>query len=151
VDTEIALTRTDNVIMAETRKQRDMPTGNDFAYLLHDVEIGLDEDGAPVSSAVVQPTEPVKKRPSFSQQQKIGLQALDDALTKHGKKKGGELLPMNRRCVELATWRSFCDSHELSGGQSDSAQRKAFHSVKQALKKKRLIRIVEGWVWRCEE
>lgn len=151
VDTEIQLTRTGLVIMAKARKQRDMPTGSVFAYILRDVEIGLDEDGEPVTSAVVERTEPVKQQPKLSAQQRIGMQALDDALTIKGEKKHGPLFPQSRRCVSLETWREYCDRHSLSSGESASAQRKAFHTVKKALHEKELIRIVDGWVWRCEE
>jgi hypothetical protein len=151
VDTEIELTRSGTVIMAETRKQRDMPTGKVFAYLLQDVEIGHDEDGEPVTSAVVEPTEPVKQRPRLSPQQKIGMQALDDALATKGEKRHGEHVPRNRRCVSLAVWREFCDRHGLSDGESESAQRRAFHAVKNALHKKEVIRIFDDHIWRCEE
>lgn len=43
-------------------------------------------DGDPVTSAVVEPSEPVKKTPNISGQQKIAMQALDDALAHHGEK-----------------------------------------------------------------
>ena len=151
VDTEIHLSRSGGVVMAETRKQRDMPTGSVFAYLLRDVEIGIDEDGEPVTSAVVEPTEPVRQRPKLSAQQTIALQALDDAIAVKGEKRLGDMFPQNRRCVSLATWREYCDRHALSSGESDSAQRKAYHAVKSALHLKEIIRIVDDWVWRCEE
>lgn len=151
VDTEIELTRSGNVILAKARKQRDMPSGNVFAYLLRDVEIGLDEDGVPVTSAVVEPTEPVKAKPKLSAQQRIGMQALGDAMSQRGEKKFGDLYPQNRRCVTLKVWQEFCDRHSLSKGESESAQRKAFHAVKTALQEKELIRIVDDWVWCCEE
>ena len=151
MDTEIQLTRSGVVVMAETRKQRDMQTGGVFAYVLRDVEIGINEDGEPVTSAVVEPTEPVKLRPRLSAQQRIGMQALDDAIAVKGEKKHSDMYPQNRRCVSVATWREFCDRHALSSGESESAQRKAFHAVKAALHGKELVRIVDDWVWRCEE
>jgi RecA-family ATPase len=151
VDTEIQLTRSGPVIMAETKKQRDMKTDKVFAYLLEDVELGLDEDGEPVTSAIVQQTEPVARRPKLSAQQRIAIQALDDAIAVKGEKKHGDLFPQSRRCVSLTVWREYCDVHSLSSGDSDSAQRKAFHAVKSALHLKEIIRIVDDWVWRCEE
>lgn len=113
--------------------------------------MGVDEDGEPVASAVVQQTEPVKKRPKLSAQQRIGMQALDDALTVKGEKKHGPLYPQNRRCVSVTTWRGFCQRHSLSNGESESAQRKAFLTIKRVLQEKELVRIVDDWVWRCEE
>ena len=151
VDTEIQLTRSGVVVMAETRKQRDMQAGGVFAYVLRDLEISINEDGEPVTSAVVEPTEPVKLRPRLSAQQRIGMQALDDAIAVKGEIKHSDMYPQNRRCVSVATWREFCDRHALSSGESESAQRKAFHAVKAALHGKELVRIVDDWVWRCEE
>lgn len=149
VDTEIELTRSGTVIMAEVRKQRDGETGGVFAYTLKTIALGVDEDGDQVTSAVVVPTEPVKKTPKLSSQQSIALQAFGDALAHHGEKKYGSDFPDNRQCISLGTWRDFCDRHSLSSGESDSAKRKAFHSVKSALQNKGLIRIFDDFVWRC--
>lgn len=150
VDTEIALTRSDNVIMAETRKQRDMPCDNVFAYILRSVFLGTDSDGDAVTSAVVEEAEPVKKKVRLSGQQEIALQALADAMAHHGEKKLGDMFPQNRRCVPLARWSEYCDRHSLSGGASSSAKRKAFFSAKNALQEKGLIRVVDNYVWKCE-
>ncbi|WP_306114188.1 MULTISPECIES: helicase RepA family protein [unclassified Roseovarius] len=149
VDTEIELTRSGNVIMAETRKQRDMPTGQVFAYTLRGVEIGIDEDGDKVTSAVVEQTDPVAKTIKITGQQKIALQALDDALAHHGTKQHGDMFPDNRNCVSTDIWKEFCTRHALSDGESDSARRKAFFSAKKGLQEKEVIRIVDDYVWRC--
>lgn len=151
VDTEIHLTRSGSIVIAETRKQRDMPTGKVFAYALRDVEIGMDEDGEPVSSAVVDQTEPSKRQPKLSPQQTIAKQALCDALADKGEKKHGAHFPRNRLCVPMEIWQEYCQRHELSTGTSESAQRKAFHSSKKALHENELVRIVDGWVWTCGE
>lgn len=150
VDTEIELTRSGAVVMAETRKQRDMPPDNVFAYTLRSVFIGNDEDGDPVTSAIVQPTEPVKRIPRLSGQQKIAMQAFEDAIGHHGEKKHGDMFPDNRECVSLDHWREYCDRHSLTSGEADSSRRTAFHKVKTALQDKEVIRVVDGFVWRCE-
>lgn len=152
VDTEIELTRSGAVIMAEVKKQRDGETGKVFAYSLKTVELGADEDGDPVTSAIVVPTEPVKKAPRLSGQQKIALQALADVMAEHGEvKHSSGKFPSNRQCVPLDKWREYCDRHSLSGGASDSAKRKAFFAVKTALHNKGIVRVVDDFVWRCGE
>ncbi len=151
VDTEIELTRSGAVVMAEARKQRDMPTGSVFAYTLRSVFIGHDEDGDPVTSAVVAPTDPVKKAPRLSGQQKIAMQAFEDAIAHHGEKRHGDMFPSNRQCVSLDHWREYCDRHSLSSGEGDSSKRTAFHKVKNALQEKEIMRVVDGYAWRCEE
>jgi len=151
VDTEIELTRSGSVVMAEARKQRDMPADKVFAYTLRSVHIGHDEDGDPVTSAVVVPAEPVKKAPRLSGQQKIALQAFQDAIAHHGERKHGDIFPDNRQCVSLDHWREYCDRHSLTDGASDSASRQAFGRAWKALQDKEIIRVVDGFAWRCTD
>jgi hypothetical protein len=101
-----------------------------------------------VTSAVVQQTEQMAKRPKLSPQQWIGIQTLDDALADKGAKKHSDQFPKNRRCMSLVTRREFCGRHSLSDVESDSAQRKAFLSMRKVLDSKELIRIVDDWLWR---
>jgi cellulose biosynthesis protein BcsQ len=57
VDTEIELKRNDKtgLISALITKQRDGSTGNRFDYVLQQVKLGLDQDGDPVTTCVVEP------------------------------------------------------------------------------------------------
>jgi hypothetical protein len=151
VDTEICLACCGPVIMAETRKQRDMPTGKVFAYMLRVVAIGEDEDGEPVTSAVVEPTEPAKKTHPLTGQKLIAMQALDDALAHKGEKRHGDMFPPNRRCVSLEIWREFSNRHSLTCGSAESAARTAFNRARDGLQRDGFIRIVDGYVWRSEE
>jgi hypothetical protein len=89
VDTEIELTRSGNVIIAETRKQRDMTSGQVFAYVLEDVQIGTDEDGDPVTSAIVVPTEAPSKRHKLTANQMTLWEALQEYVADHGKPNPG--------------------------------------------------------------
>ncbi len=74
--------------------------------------------------------------------------ALDDCIRDHGQKLISDNYPRNRRCVSLERWREYCDRHSLSSGESDSAKRKAFFTVKNRLHEKELVRIIDGWLWR---
>jgi hypothetical protein len=151
-DTEIELTRDGQVVSAKTRKQRDLPSGEVFSYQLRSVFIGLDEDGENVSSAVVEPTEaPAKVAPRLKGQALIAMQALGDALTLHGQILHGDDFPATRKCVSLDQWRECCDRHSLSGGESPTSKRTAFHKQKTALHEKGLVRIVDSYVWWCVE
>lgn len=150
-DTEIELTRNDEVVTAEARKQRDMTCDAVFAYRLKSVFIGKDEDGDSVSSAVVEETGvPCKKRNAvrLTGTDKIGLQALSDAVAHHGEKKQGDMFPASRKCVSLEQWRQYCDRHSLSSGEGDSSKRTAFHKLKNRLQDKEVVKIVDGFVWK---
>lgn len=57
LDTEIELSRPDpagRVVSAVARKQRDLEVGEPFYFTLRRVQIGTDEDGDPVTSAVIE-------------------------------------------------------------------------------------------------
>jgi hypothetical protein len=151
-DTEIELTRDGAVILAETKKQRDMTCGAVFAYTLKGVFLGTDEDGDPVTSAVVEPTEaPAKRAPRLKGQALIAMQAFGDALAAHGEVKHGEEFPPNRQCVSLDHWREACDRHHLTDGGSDSAARQAFGRAWKLLQEKETIRVIDGFAWRCAD
>ncbi len=150
-DTEIHITKANGTIQAQAEKQRDMACDALFAYTLETVEIGADEDGDPVTSAVVVEAEPSARKVRLSGKPLIAKQALDDALAHHGEVKFGDLFPQNRRCVHLDKWREFCDRHSLSNGESDSASRTAFMRAKSKLQDLELVRIVDDFAWRVEE
>jgi hypothetical protein len=150
-DSEIELTRSGDVVMADTKKQRDIAAMGRFAYTLRSVVIGKDEDGDEVTSAVVEATEPVVRKPKLPGQAVVALQALDDAIAQHGEKKTGELFPGNRQCVSVERWREFCNRRQLSSGDSDGAQRKAYHDAKTRLQNGGFICVQDGFVWRVAE
>ena len=152
VDTEIELTRNGEVIVAATRKQRDMPSGAEFAYRLLTVELGQDADGEAVTSKVVERCDiPPKATKPLNGQTLIAMQAFGDALALHGEIKRGGDFPMNRQCVSLAQWRDACDRHSLTDGQDSSAARQAFGRAWKGLQERQIIRVLDGFAWRVSD
>ena len=149
VDTEIELTRSGSVVMAQTKKQRDMSSDKVFAYTLRSVFIGHDEDGDEVTSAVVEEAEPVKKATRLVGQARLAIRAFDDALADNEQSKAGECFPRNGQCVSLDSWREHCDRLGLTDGESDSAKRQAFGRAWKSLQEKGIIRVVDGYASRC--
>jgi hypothetical protein len=137
--------------MAEAKKQRDVSELGCFAYTLVPVTIGQDGDGDEVTSAVVEPTEPVRRRPIVRGQALTALQALGEALADRGEVKLGEKWPANRQCVSLEVWQEYCDRHSLSNGTGDSTKRTAFHKAQTQLQNKGIVRVVDGFVWQVAE
>lgn len=54
LDTEIEVSVRDKVHVATVTKQRDLPSGEQFPFTLQVVELGVDQDGDPVTSCVVE-------------------------------------------------------------------------------------------------
>ena len=150
VDTEIELTVEEGVITASQVKQRDMPKGKAFHYRLSSVEIGKDEDGDSVTSAVIEAAEPVKKRIKLTGKNLIAIQALDGAIKEHGEVKRGSEYPASRQCVSVEQWKEYCRKHGLADNDNPAAFRTAFSRAKTALNDIEAIRIFEGYLWRTE-
>lgn len=152
VDTEIGLTREGQTITAEAHKQRDGVSGKTFSYTLRSVYLGDDQDGDPITSCVVEPAEaPGKKPERLTGQGLIAMQAFGDALAEHGLIRTGADFPSNRQSVSLDHWRVACDRHSLTDGESEGAARQAFGRAWKGLQEKGLIRVIDGFAWRCAD
>ena len=144
VDTEIAIS--EGKITCE--KQRDMEIPDRLFFSLETVTLGTDQDGDPVRSAVVVPAEaPAPGKKLLTGKAQVGMQALYDALRKHGTVIHGPDHPDGRKCVSLDAWRAACADHGLSDGSSESAPRVAFRRVKDKLLEANEIRIYQDQVW----
>ena len=54
-DTEIEVTNREGYCIAKVTKQRDLPTGDEFAYKLRTIELGTDAYGYPVTTVIPDP------------------------------------------------------------------------------------------------
>lgn len=136
---------------AKIPKQRDGATGAEFTFMLEVVELGRDEDGDPVTSCVVMPTdEPVtkpKQTPRLPPAQQIALNQLQRAIAAAGElPPAGNHIPPHTRAVNSHLWRSYCYEANVSGGSQD-AKKKAFNRAAEALQAKNLVGTWGDWVW----
>jgi hypothetical protein len=135
-----------------SRKQRDQPTPETIWFDLRTVELGVDEDGEPVTSAVVDLGKPPKPtRKPLRGKNEVAMQALYDALRDHGTTKSGNTWPTNRKVVEVDHWRTACGVHGLTSGVSDSAARTAFMRAKTKLMDMDEVREFGDHVWRVQD
>ena len=86
-----------------------------IAFALHRVELGIDDELDPITSCVVEHLEIdvalLRSSKKLTPNQEIAMQALHDALAKHGHKMADtEKYPASRRVVEKSQW---------SGGNRD--------------------------------
>lgn len=149
VDTEISVTSEGEIVC---KKQRDMAYAEPLHFTLRSVTLGQDEDGDPVTSAVVEASEPPKaRRKPLSGTNEIAMQALYDALRDHGATKSGNTYPHNRKVVHVDRWREACGVHGLTKGDSESAARKAFVRNKKKLMELDEVREWGDHVWRVQD
>lgn len=146
VDAEFRVEKDGMVMTVINTKMKDAPTPAPIAFDMVEIELGPN-----MTSLALRETEVAKRPPRVSGQALIALQAFGDALADHGERHSGESFPQNRQCVSLEKWREYCDRHELSGSENPTTLRTAFHKAKLALQEKGVIRILDGYAWRCEE
>lgn len=152
IDTEIELTRDEvGQITAEVTKQRDGPTGYRFAYTLRQVELGLDQDGDPVTSCLVEPVEAAQAaHAGVSGSGRVALDLLDKAIADAGEIYRKPQYPSGRG-VALDRWREAClSSGELSPSDNRASQRKAFTRAREELEAAHLVVVRDEIVWRVE-
>ena len=148
VDTEITIAA-DHKITCQ--KQRDLELPKPLFFDLQSVELGVDSEGDPVTSAIVVEADARLAKPTaLKGQPKVALQALDDALRKKGEIKSGSDFPSDKKAVALSVWRSHCDADGLTSGTSTSAPRNAFNRNKDHLIDLNIIRSHKGFVWRAQ-
>lgn len=149
VDSEIQVTADGEII---NRKERDKVKPEPLHFKLRSVVLGVDEDGDPVTSAVVDEAEPPKKeRKPLTGKNEVAMQALHDALRDHGEIKSGNMYPTNRKVVHVDHWRAACDAHGLTSGTSESAGRQAFKRAKDNLMDVDEVREWGDHVWRVQD
>jgi hypothetical protein len=149
VDTEI-LVGADHRI--SSKKQRDMMAPADLHFTLRSVSLGTDEDGDPVTSAVVDAAEkPAKQSKPLKGRDEVAMNALNEALREHGRTNMGPDYPAGVTVVSMADWRDKCAQHELTTGSSDSAARQAFRRAKDRLLELNMVRGFNEYFWRVSE
>ena len=146
VDTEIAITA-DRAVTAP--KQRDLATPEPVFFDLENVELGLDCDGEPVTSAVVVEADaPSANRKPLTGRNEVAFNALIEAIRKHGQGRSGEDFPEGRITVEIAKWRE--EAH-LAGlvdpDATPTTKSKAFTRAREKLLDADLIRFHGDFVW----
>ena len=149
VDTEIELTRTEDVVVAETRKQRDMQSGRTFAYTLTDVRIGTDGDGDDVTSAVVTPSSVPQATKPMSQNERVLWEALQEFAADHGRPNPagtGWPEPGRYSVVEAEAFRTFAQGRFVN-----SNPRQAYSRALESLQKGNRIGVNDAHIWAIGE
>lgn len=151
VDTEIVLSRDDDtgIITALLDKQRDGPTGLKFHYRLRQVEIGIDRDGDPVTTCVVEPGESAEAGRAVHGPSLVAMETLDRLIAETGQVVPGPTHP-GGKAVPLDDWRAACEAAGLTRSAEKDSIRKAFNRARKDLEDKRLVCIRDGFVWKVE-
>lgn len=140
---------------AEVIKGNDQPEGVLTSFDLEVFELGLDEDGDPITTAVISPNVPataerppaVRKR--LTDRQINALEALTEATLNVGAPAPAAFgLPAGIKVVETATWRDEILRRGIIDTEVKNS-RGAFHDLKNALASRKVIGVRDDLVWRA--
>jgi hypothetical protein len=151
VDTEIEVVRDDKlkVSTASTTKQRDGTSGEQIAFRLRAVELGRNDDGDPVTSCAVEPTDelPQKTRPKskLPPGAKIALETLRKAIAEAGKDAPASNHIPRVKVVEVEAWRPYYYAGTPSDGKTDAARKKAFQRAARSFRRRVLSACMQTW------
>jgi hypothetical protein len=140
---------------AEIIQANDQPEGILTRFKLETFELGRDEDGDPVTTAILstetfdEAQEQAKARSRLSASEKRALQLLERAIVDEGQPAPtSEAFPRGiGKVVSLEVWREYCRKGGLTAGESESAFRQAFKRAHTNLAAAHRIGIWENLVW----
>jgi hypothetical protein len=146
MDTVISIS--DHVMRLE--KVRDGVEGEQFPFELEVIDMGIDEDGDPITTCVVHHLEDkqdVRPKAKLSDSEKIATDSLREAIADVGESlPATSAIPIGIRGVNVESWRnSFF--RRYAEDRSDEATKKAFQRAKAGLLAKALVGAVAPWVW----
>src|SRR5215207_7081743 len=153
VDSQIAIKRDGaNNIVAELEWMKDGPQGEVIVSRLEPIQVGIDDDGDPITSCVLTPIEggsaPKASSRPLAPRTRRALEALTESLLDHGRIPPSFLgLPGSiSSAVEAERWREELFRRGVLDDQAKNP-RKPFFDIKDQLADRRLIAERDGWVW----
>ena len=152
VDTEIEIKVDGQIRTARCRKQRDLENGKAIAFALQRVELGLDDEFDPITSCVVEHLDIdialLKSSRKLTRNQEIAMQALHDAVAKHGRKMADtENYPASRYVVEKSQWRTAFLKIRIDSDVKEASVKKDFERQSTKLQEDGFIHSYEDKVW----
>lgn len=147
IDTQIAVTRDKetNAVVATLELMKDGEMGEQIRSKLKQVEIGVDDEGDPMTSCVIEPEEGIdhpKKDKPITGQRKIILDLLKKAIDDEGEYPPDNIqLKINVRVVKYETARQYCEKGIIADTQG--AKRTA---ISRGLKELQESGIIKTWI-----
>ena len=154
-DAQIAVKKeADGTVLTEVELMKDGPEGEQTASRLEVIEVGIDDDGDPITSCVIVPVDipSSARRPKVTRQAQIALDLLRKAIAEAGRiSPASNHIPGGQIVVSLNLWKDYCKSGGLAAGDNEEAFKKAWQRVRDKLLSSGNIRIWSDVVWLCDD
>ena len=134
---------------ASVEAAKDDADGAAMAFRLVPVEVGFDEDGAPVTTCIAEETTTTPRRaPRLSKQTRAALKALYETVQAEGEALPAQPgFPNGLHGITEERWRRECDAVRLSTAVDVKGRAKAFSRAFENLRDAGCIETRGGWVW----
>jgi hypothetical protein len=151
-DAQLAVKRDgENHVVVTVEHMKDGVEGEVIRSHLELVELGLDDDGDPITSCIIMPAEASAQKANKKALTKgafLGQRLLGDALLDSGKMAAPSTrIPANTRTIPIETWRQYCYAGMISDSDKPDSKSKAFRRACEELQAAGLIGIWNGQVW----
>ena len=150
VDTEIELTKDDTgMLTAEIKKQRDGRTNDRYSFILESIQLGTDEDGDPVTSCVLVPTNdpPSRKKQKLSPQHQRAYSILTDLMAERGERGIPKKDMRETVFVRTADFRDVLLRANISAGTEPDNVRRQIQRIIETLNNKGVTATWEDKTW----
>lgn len=141
-------------IIATIEFMKDGPEGDKIVSRLAVVDLGTDEDGEPITSCIVEPSDQAahnsRSKPPTGQAG-IAFQQLQSAVADAGQRlPDAKHFPSARSVVPLSLWRTYCQKAGLAGGDNEETFKTAWKRARQKLQSGRYIGVWDDFAWIIE-
>jgi hypothetical protein len=138
LDTEFSCTKERDTVIVQCTKMKDSEEPEDLKMTLKPVELGIAQNGKPISSAVLVRNDEVSIRQTITKANARDLKTFHEAARELGTEmKLGDVLL--ERTVSLDNWRQVF--YRRSTGDSPEAKRKAFERARKSLVHKGFLEV----------
>lgn len=138
LDVTVHVDKGSGVRTATVIKANDGPEGDNVAFTLDTVPLGIDEDGLETTAPVVVPVDamacrPARKTARLPPAAQTALRALAEAIAEDGVPPTSDRIPRSIRVVTVETWRKSAYRMGISASDEPEAKRKAFRRASEQL------------------
>lgn len=122
-------------------------------YKIESAQLGVDEDGDPITTAVIsddaaEATQEARAKKSLSGAQRRAMELLTRCINDNGRPPPpSQEFPQNVRVVLLEQWHTACERGGLSSAEKKEDRDRAFRRAKDDLQSFNRIACLDGWVW----
>lgn len=137
-----------NIVMT-VEYMKDGAEGDCIVSRLEQIEVGEDEDGEPITSCVVMPTDmgDIRSNIKLPPSAKLALDALNEAIIESGEVVSGGNIPPKTRTVPVVRWREVCEAKTIANSEKLDSKYKAFVRASKHLQQAGIIGVWNDRVW----